>query len=403
MCREVFGRGDSFVQKITGSPNVDRPLQRIREFRNRPHPGIVVTVDMLSTGIDIPALEFIVFLRPVKSRILFEQMLGRGTRRCIDINKSHFTVFDCFDGSLLEYFRQASAFTVEPPEKPHRTIAEVIDGIWQNRDRAYNIRCLVKRLQRIDKEISGEGRQEFALFIADGDIARFAKELPNNLANDFTNTMQLLRRPEFQDMLVNFKRPKRVFLVAPGVEDTVSSAWLVKGADGREYKPEDYLQAFSRFVRENPAQIDAIRILLDRPQDWSTDALTELRQKLAITRERFTEENLQKAYACHYHKALVDIISMVKHSGRDTESLFTAAERVDRAIQRISARQTFTEEQSAWLGRIREHLVANLCIEREDFDLVPVFAREGGWGRANRIFEGRLTIILSEINGAIAA
>ena len=34
----------------------------------------------MSTGVDIPDLEFIVFLRPVKSRILFEQMLGRGTR-----------------------------------------------------------------------------------------------------------------------------------------------------------------------------------------------------------------------------------------------------------------------------------------------------------------------------------
>src|SRR6266705_3428050 len=72
-------------QKVTGNPNVDRPLQRIREFRNRPTPKVVVTVDMLSTGVDIPALEFIVFLRPVKSRILWEQMLGRGTRLCPDI------------------------------------------------------------------------------------------------------------------------------------------------------------------------------------------------------------------------------------------------------------------------------------------------------------------------------
>jgi len=70
ICREVFAQGDAFVQKITGNPNVDRPLQRIREFRNRPNPKVVVTVDMLSTGEDIPALEFIVFLRPVKSRIL---------------------------------------------------------------------------------------------------------------------------------------------------------------------------------------------------------------------------------------------------------------------------------------------------------------------------------------------
>src|SRR5262249_52108367 len=55
LARDIFGRGDSFVSKITGK--VDRPLQRIREFRNRPNPGIVVTVDLLTTGVDIPDLE----------------------------------------------------------------------------------------------------------------------------------------------------------------------------------------------------------------------------------------------------------------------------------------------------------------------------------------------------------
>lgn len=122
ICREKFGRGDDFVQKITGSPTVDRPLQRIREFRNRPKPGIAVTVDMLSTGVDIPSLEFIVFMRSVRSRILFEQMMGRGTRRCDEIGKSHFVVFDCFGGTLLEYFKNVSAFTIDPPIKPTRPI-----------------------------------------------------------------------------------------------------------------------------------------------------------------------------------------------------------------------------------------------------------------------------------------
>lgn len=78
IARDVFGKGDDFVAKITGT--VDRPLQRIKEFRNRPNPHIAITVDLLTTGVDIPDLEFIVLLRPVKSRSLFEQMLGRGTR-----------------------------------------------------------------------------------------------------------------------------------------------------------------------------------------------------------------------------------------------------------------------------------------------------------------------------------
>src|SRR4029453_2875679 len=94
ICRDAFGRGDAFVQKITG--RVDRPLQRIREFRNRPNPGIAVTVDLLTTGIDILHLESLFFLTPAKSRILFEQMMGRGTRRGEHYpDKSHFTVFDC--------------------------------------------------------------------------------------------------------------------------------------------------------------------------------------------------------------------------------------------------------------------------------------------------------------------
>lgn len=403
LCRDAFGRGDSFVQKITGSPNVDRPLQRIREFRNRPSPSIVVTVDMLSTGVDIPALEFIVFLRPVKSRILWEQMLGRGTRKCPDINKSHFTVFDCFDGSLFEYFRKVSAFTVEPPDKPSRTIQEIIEAIWQNKDRRYNARCLVKRMQRIDKEMSGEAREQFANFIPDGDMARLARELEARLANDFTATMQLLRNPTLQDLLVNYPRPKRTFVVAYPTEDTVTSQWLIRGADGKEYKPEDYLVAFSRFVKENPLPIEAIGILLNRPQDWSTDALAELRQKLATAPERFTLDNLEKAHAAHYHKNLVDIISMVKHAAKDEEPLLTAQERVQRAFATITAGREFNKEQQKWLDRIRAHLAVSLTIDRGDFESVPVLLDPGGWNPADGAFGGRLNELLQEINMAMAA
>ena len=176
IARDVFGRGESFVAKITG--RVDRPLQRIREFRNRPNPGIVVSVDLLSTGVDIPDLEFIVFLRPVKSRILFEQMLGRGTRKGEKFpDKSHFTVFDCFDGTLLAYFRKATGITAEPPDKPTRTIKEIIDDIWSNRDRDYNVGCLVKRLHRIDKEMSADARTMFAAYVSDGDLGALSPAL----------------------------------------------------------------------------------------------------------------------------------------------------------------------------------------------------------------------------------
>jgi type I restriction enzyme R subunit len=402
IARDVFGQGDAFVQKITG--RVDRPLQRIREFRNRPEPHVVVSVDMLTTGVDIPDLEYIVFLRPVKSRILFEQMLGRGTRKGEKFpDKSHFTVFDCFDGTLLQYFRKATAITAEPPEKEIRTIKQIIEDVWSNKDRDYNIRCLVRRLQRIDKEMSGEARDLFAAYIPNGDIAGYAAGLANNLRNDFTGTMSLLKKQEFQDLLVNYPRPQRTFVVAYETLDEVSSTWLVRDLVGNEYKPEDYLAAFARFVKENPAQVEAIEILLDRPRGWSTHALGELRQKLSATTERFTVENLQKAHLARYDKALVDIISMVKHAARKHEPLYTASERVKLAFEKVTAGKQFTDEQQKWLERISEHLIANLSIDKEDFEVVPVFTRFGGWGRADGVFNNQLDDIIRDLNEAIAA
>lgn len=403
IAREVFGRGEEFVRKITGNKNVDRPLQRIREFRNRPQPSIVVTVDMLSTGVDIPDLEFIVFLRPVKSRILFEQMLGRGTRKGDKYpNKSHFTVFDCFNGTLLEYFKQATGITAEPLEKEARTIAEVIESIWQNRDREYNIRCLVKRLQRIDKQMSLKAREKFAAYIEAGDMARYARELPARLRQDFDGAMKLLRNEEFQDLLVNYDRAQRTFIEAPGVMDEVSSTWLVRGADGKEYKPEDYLTAFAAFVKENPEHIEAIRILQKSPEKWGTQALSELRDKLAKAPQRFTEDNLRKVHEIHYHKALVDIISMVKRAEDGQSPLLTAKERVERAFASVIAGKTFTAEQQQWLERIRAHLVETLSLDQEDFDFFPIFTRFGGWGKASKVFAGQLPQLIHSFNQAIA-
>jgi type I restriction enzyme, R subunit len=400
---EIYGRGESFVSKITG--RVDRPLQKIREFRNRPNPGIAITVDLLSTGVDIPDIECIVFLRPVKSRILFEQMLGRGTRKGErHTDKSHFTVFDCFDGTLVAFFKNATTMTNAALDKPNRTIAEVIDDIWANRDRDYNVRCLVKRLQRIDKEMAGDARDDFAAFgIPDGDMAKFASRLPQLLKGEFVSTMQLFRKPEFQNLLVTYKRREKTFLRAIENVDTVSSEYLIRDGLGQEHKPVDYLELFAKFVRENTAQIEALRILLERPADWSTSALNELKQKLTTAPERFTLDVLQKVHELHYRKSLVDIISMVKHAAAKQNPLLTASERVDKALARVATGRTFTADQQQWLDLIRQHLVVNLSIDQEDFDFIPALEGAGGWGKANKVFDGKLIDILKAINQAVAA
>lgn len=400
ICKEEFGQGDDFVKKITGNPSVDRPLQRIREFRNRPNPKIVVTVDMLSTGVDIPSLEFIVFLRPVKSRILWVQMLGRGTRKCPDINKEKFTIFDCFDGTLIEYFKNTTDFKIELPQKDPISLEQVIENIYQNVDRDYFIRVLIRRLLRINRSMSGEAREAFAAYIPDGDMGEFAGALPKKLEKDFTGTMKLLRDEGFQHLLVHYHRAKRSFTVAYEQDDEVSSEVMIH-VGGDYQKPEDYLESFTTFVKKNADQIAALQILLKRPRDWQTDVLDDLRQKLA--RENFPEKELRKAHKLVYNKALADIISMVKHAAVKEAPLLSAEERVETALEKVTAGKTFNEAQQKWLAYIREHLVENLTIGMEDFEVMPVFERHGGIGMARKVFQDQLETLVREINFEIAA
>ncbi len=405
LARDTFGKGEAFVTKITGAKDVDRPLHRIREFRNRPNPGVAVTVDMLTTGVDIPDLEFIVFLRPVKSRILFEQMIGRGTRKGEKHpDKDHFTVFDCFDGTLLAYFKNTTGITAETPAPPTRMITEIIDNVWANKDRDYNIGCLVKRLQRIDKAMSAEARDLFAKYVPDGDVAKYARRLPGALRSDFVGSMKLLQDGDFQELLVSYPRPQRTFMKAYEQTDNVSSVYMFRDVAGNEFKPDDYLKVFQKFVTENEDHIDAVSILLDRPRAWSPSALTELKTKLSQSRYRFSPDNLQKAHELKYRKALVDIVSMVKHAADEEAPLLTAAERVERAFEKITEGKTFAEDQQRWLDRIREHLRANLSIDREDFELVPVLSDAGGWPVARKVFgKDELESLIVNLNEAIAA
>lgn len=399
LCKDVFQQGDDFVKKITGNKNVDRPLQRIREFRNRPEPKIVVTVDMLSTGVDIPALECIVFLRPVKSRILWEQMIGRGTRLCEDIHKDRFYIFDCFGGDLLRYFKNASKMS-EKIKPDTVTLKEVIERIYKNEDRDYSVKRLVKRLRRVEKTMSGEAYEDFAAFIPNGDVGQFADELPEKIKSDFIQTINILRDPAFQDLLINYKRPKKQFYVGYEVEDQVFSEPLI-GYKGEQLKPEDYLKQFATYVTQNKAEIEAFKIILERPQQWSTKTLEELIEVLRSN--GFPVSKLDEVYKNIYHKELIDVISMIKHAVNAEEPLLTKEERVDKAIARAFDGVDLTDDQQKWVEYIREHLKENLSIDEEDFNFMPVLESHGGWGKFKKVFGDISTDIIHKINQFIAA
>ena len=87
-----------------------RAEQLIDDFKDASNPlTIAISVDMLDTGIDIPEIVNLVFAKPVKSKVKFWQMIGRGTRLCEDLfgpdgDKTVFRIFDHW--ANFEHFEQ---------------------------------------------------------------------------------------------------------------------------------------------------------------------------------------------------------------------------------------------------------------------------------------------------------
>ena len=122
-----------------------------------------------------------------------------------------------------------------------------------------------------------------------------------------------------------------------------------------------------------------------------------------MKKNSFDEEKVRKAHELSGHKALADIISLIKNADSVENPLLTAEERVNRTLFEIMARHSFNEEQKQWLEYIKEHLIINLAIEKDNFDVVPVLERHGGLARAKKIFGPELDNIIKEINYKLAA
>jgi type I restriction enzyme R subunit len=99
--RHLSGDND-YAARITRGERNSHQLERNFAIVGPSKPRVAVTVDLLTTGYDATDVRNIVFVRPLRSAILYKQMKGRGTRLCEDINKRYFTIFDYSGASQLE-------------------------------------------------------------------------------------------------------------------------------------------------------------------------------------------------------------------------------------------------------------------------------------------------------------
>lgn len=108
----------------------------IRQFETNAEFRIAVSVDMLDTGIDIPAVVNLVFFKKVRSKIKFVQMIGRGTRLCENIygpgrHKSGFYIFDyCANFEYFESLPEGKPANAQPLSLTQRLFTIQADMLY---------------------------------------------------------------------------------------------------------------------------------------------------------------------------------------------------------------------------------------------------------------------------------
>lgn len=440
--REEFGEGNEFCKKITYS--VENAEDTLSSFRNDYYPRIAVTVDMIATGTDVKPLECLIFMRDVRSKNYFEQMVGRGTRTiCVDDlqkvtpsateNKDHFVIVDA-----VGVTKSKKSETRSLERKPTVSMKELMMNVALGDKSEDTLTSLANRISRLDKQMTDKEHKEFKK-----NVGTSARDLANNLLNAFDEdviaekakslimsdvpTQQDLEKaqkellneatkpfynPDNRNFIENIRRSH------DQVIDTVNLDSVVyAGFDSqREENADKVITTFREFIEENKDEIIALRIIYnenykDRPM--VIEQLKSLYEKLK--KKNITVERL---WDCYYIKftnkvkrgtvaQLTDLISIIRFEIGATDELTSFADRVNANFKEWTFRKNagysqFTEEQMEWLRLIKDHIISSLSILDEDLDYTP-FDHKGGLLGFYEAFGDNYKNILNEMNVALVA
>lgn len=395
--KEIYsetGVDNDAIMKITGSVgggNKKKVQEAIKRFKNERYPSIVVTVDLLTTGIDVPEITTLVFMRRVKSRILFEQMLGRATRLCPEIHKTHFEIYD----PVGVYDSLEPVNTMKPVvTDPNTTFMQLIDGleVIDNEEKVRNqINQIIAKLQRKKRKMSSEMMSHFTDMTGGLEPTQYIDKLENEPIDVAKN--RILANKELFRMLQETKSNGGRPVVISDKEDEMVSHTRGYGDNER---PEDYLDAFSVFVKTNMNEIAAINIVCTRPKDLTREELKSLR--LTLDREGFTTQQLNTAISQMTNEEIAaDIISLIRRYAIGSV-LISHEARIRKAVEKLVKAHKFSKQEMNWIKRMETYLMNESVLNVKIFDEDVRFKEQGGFKKIDKVFQNQLENIVLELN-----
>lgn len=391
------GVDEGYIRKITSSISKDKKkvLEAIRHFKNDTKPSIVVTVDLLTTGIDVEEITRLVFLRRVKSRILFEQMLGRATRLCDEISKDHFEIYDAVGVyDALEPINNMKPVVVQPKV----TFEEIIEGfsVLETEEQKQNqMDILMAKLRRKEKRMTTEQKKQFENLSGGWNVQHFIEKV-REYEMDEAVTFIENNKTVFNVFEKNVYIPVKKFVSFH--EDSLLEH--TRGYGDTE-RPEDYIEEFKEFITSHMNEIEALAIVCQRPKDLTREALKSLKREL--DKNSFNVRMLNAAWNEITNQDITaDIIGFIRQQALG-DVLISHEERIKRAIMKVKNNHPdLNVIQTKWLERIEMQLLKenDAIFNRETFEL-PAFKNNGGYKKVDRVFGNKLDDLIEEINDAL--
>ena len=394
--KEIYSKGgvaNDAVMKITGSiegGNKKKILEAIKRFKNEQNPKVVVTVDLLTTGIDVPEITNLVFMRRIRSRILFEQMLGRATRLCPEIEKTHFEIYDPV--GVYETLQDVSNMkpVVANPTTSFEDLLKGLEVLTSEDQIAYQIDQIVAKLQRKRRNISKKGLEQFMALLDGSDLASYAHNL--EICPAVKAKESILQHKEAFTILDHDKGKRKHGRIIDNHDDEVISHTRGYGSG---QKPEDYIESFREFIHNNLNNIAALKTVCTKPAELTRKDLKSL--LLELDRHDFTEKQLNSAWNDMTNQDIAaDIIAFIRQQAIGS-TLISHEQRVKHAFAKLRLNHNFNKNQLDWLKRIEKVLLEELVLDEQIFE-VGAFRNAGGFSNINRRFGGKLQDIITEIN-----
>ncbi|PKH03100.1 type I restriction-modification system endonuclease [Psychromonas sp. MB-3u-54] len=421
--REVFSakypslEHDAII-KITGTS--DKDPEKIQTMINRYNkerlPNIVVTVDLLSTGIDIPSICNLVFLRKVRSRILYEQMKGRATRLCPEVGKVSFKIFDAVDlYATLKSVDSMQPVVIRPKVDLQTLVNEITDSeTYQTKEAdgrsfaEHSHEQLVSKLQRVigqanfyrekDKEIGSEVKRldQICEDVAGCDFTHLASTLKEKGPLSSANILNQMEG--FVGRIERLKKSINKQSNAPIFTDIPDKVIEVERLYGQHENAVDFLEAFDNLVSADTNAHIAMSTVINKPRDLTRKSLVELQEW--FDRLHFDESTLRVAWKETKNQDVA--ARLVGHIRRAAigDALLPFEHRVDHALERILKSNDWSELQNTWLKRLATSLKENVVVDDNTFKMGN-YKRRGGKPKLSSVFDGQLDSILTQFSDYI--